>query len=382
MRNADDIYSLKRMNGDAGHFYRDLARVVDRIVSKRSLLADDIRGFRRSFHRKSSDTDDELLLDFMILSVYRRSYLPSACRASGWPLLVLQVISSISLFLYRTGFGFIRPVIDSVKGRFLPRVYFPEEAEIIPSECSLWIKLLRRWLKSVGEFTEEIHRLESLFKYISRMSEESRLAFVGRIDRFADFIDGLCDGSLKKYIKGLDSFRKGELAKRKGREDYILCSKTRSEYYLNMVAAEIMSRVNKKNFATRSKRTILLPSCMSCPDIWCHKKKVRGGYHCVGCSDGCSVRLITEMASRRGSDHRIVVHGSAGYSSWSSYGGNARDAVIGVACVANLLSGGLKGKRLGLPVQCVVLDRPGCLHWCDRASPTELYQKRVREIIS
>jgi hypothetical protein len=318
----------------------------------------------------------------MILAVYRRSYLPSACRASGWPLLALHFVSSIREFLSRAGFGLFVPIIDSLKGRFLPRVYFPDETGVIPPECALWIRLLRRWLFSVGEFTEELRRLDPLFRYISRMSESSRLSFMGRIDRFADFVEGLCDGSLKKYLTGVDRFRKTEFEKRKGREDYVLCSKSKNEYYLNMIAAEIMSRANKKIFATRSKRTILLPSCMCSPDIWCHKKKARGGFLCVSCSDGCSVRLITEMASRRGCDHRIVVHGSASYSAWTRMGGNKNDAVIGVACVANLLSGGLKGKRLGLPVQCVVLDRPGCQHWCDRTSPTELYQKRVREILS
>lgn len=42
-------------------------------------------------------------------------------------------------------------------------------------------------------------------------------------------------------------------------------------------------------------------------------------------------------------------------------------AVIGIACILNLMSGGWKAVRIGYIPQCVIIDYPGCkAHWQEK----------------
>ncbi|MNP26679.1 hypothetical protein D3C76_1195440 [compost metagenome] len=58
-------------------------------------------------------------------------------------------------------------------------------------------------------------------------------------------------------------------------------------------------------------------------------------------------------------------------------------AIVGVACVLNLVSGGLRAKAAGLAAQCVVLDYCGCgRHWDDAGGfPTDLNLNRLQAIL-
>ncbi|MDR1722043.1 MAG: DUF116 domain-containing protein, partial [Methanobrevibacter sp.] len=58
-------------------------------------------------------------------------------------------------------------------------------------------------------------------------------------------------------------------------------------------------------------------------------------------------------------------------------------AIVGVACVNNLIEGGWKISSYEIPPQCVILDYVGCKnHWADEAIETEFNLEKLLEIIS
>jgi Uncharacterized conserved protein len=55
---------------------------------------------------------------------------------------------------------------------------------------------------------------------------------------------------------------------------------------------------------------------------------------------------------------------------------------VGVACVLNLISGGLMLKGLGIPAQCVILDYCGCKnHWHDQGIPTDINMEQLKQMV-
>lgn len=57
--------------------------------------------------------------------------------------------------------------------------------------------------------------------------------------------------------------------------------------------------------------------------------------------------------------------------------------VLGVTCVQNLLAGGWKALRLGLPPQCVLLDHCGCRkHWHAEGISTEIDEAELRRVLA
>jgi hypothetical protein len=62
---------------------------------------------------------------------------------------------------------------------------------------------------------------------------------------------------------------------------------------------------------------------------------------------------------------------------------NQKDtALVGVACVLNLLTGGYEMKRLNIQSQCVFLDYCSCKnHWDKKGVPTSMNINRLKQIL-
>lgn len=57
-------------------------------------------------------------------------------------------------------------------------------------------------------------------------------------------------------------------------------------------------------------------------------------------------------------------------------------AIVGVACPLNLISGGWKAATLGMPPQCVLLDKVACSrHWLKEDVPSSINKKELKKIL-
>ena len=81
-----------------------------------------------------------------------------------------------------------------------------------------------------------------------------------------------------------------------------------------------------------------------------------------------------------------ALNGEPGVYSARYAGENATDedkkdlAIVGVACPLNLISGGWKAATLGMPPQCVLLDKVACSrHWLKEDVPSSINKKELKK---
>lgn len=167
----------------------------------------------------------------------------------------------------------------------------------------------------------------------------------------------------------------------KDREDLVFVSRHINEYYINMIGAQILNNVFHNDFKNVDKVLVVVPGCMAAQLDKCKAEPYQIGYTCSKCTDACSINLTGKLSEKYNA--KTVI----GYNSSEIY--NTKDpsqeikyGIVGIACVLNLISGGLKAKELGYVPQCVVLDYCGCKqHWNFEGLITNFNRIRLEKIL-
>jgi hypothetical protein len=199
---------------------------------------------------------------------------------------------------------------------------------------------------------------------------------------FVDWFTARSEEVLGKYTSRVDGFLAEAGDRYRWREDRVQCSRSRSEYHLNMVGAELMSRAFRPEFRSSETTAVLIPGCMRARAAEdCKAVRVREGLRCEGCVPQCHVNQLREMGRRHAFETYIIPHASD-LSLWSPRHGQPRRGVIAVACVTTLVEGGWELKRYGVCAQCVLLDFSGCKkHWHPEGVSTTLNMRELKRVL-
>jgi hypothetical protein len=162
-----------------------------------------------------------------------------------------------------------------------------------------------------------------------------------------------------------------------------MCSRVAAEYHLGMVAAEIMNRGLLSEFQKTSRRIVLVPACLRSAPARCRARLAAFDLTCTGCRSDCNVNRITHRMRSVGATVFLVPH-STGFSQWlARWQGLPDVGVTAVACLANIVAGGLEMRARGIASQCLLLDFPGCKrHWTREGLSTELNEERLVQIVT
>jgi hypothetical protein len=181
----------------------------------------------------------------------------------------------------------------------------------------------------------------------------------------------------------VESFLRNAKRRYRWREDRVQCSRSRAEYHLNMVGAEIMNRAFRREFLSATERAVLVPGCMrGRSEKECLAVREAEGLTCAGCLTECRVNQIREMGLKRGFKVYIIPHASD-LSLWSPREGRPLRGVVASACVTTLVEGGWELRRYDVPAQCVLLDYSGCSkHWHPEGVPTAMNLRELKRILS
>lgn len=319
------------------------------------------------------------MLELISFGVLWRSYAAKALKVRNAPFVTLAKMSE-----WRKKHRKVKPLIDFVRGilmtLFLLRGKHCHAVPDIPSLTQ--VDHVCKWFEATGEFREQALRFIRWRAYWgTKNPEELRNIFYG-IEKFTEWFSERSEAVLGRFTANINRFLEKSRKRYRWREDRVSCGRTRLEYHLNMVGAELLNMAYKSEYNNTPSKVVLLPGCMrGRPQDECESVRVKEGLICKGCFSKCRVNQLKEMGKKHNFEVYIIPHASD-LSLWSPKPGRPKLGVIASACVPTLVEGGWELKRYDVPAQCVLLEFSGCKkHWGCKGVSTELNIRELKRIL-
>ena len=362
-------YFLCESNESSTEFYKKNLNFSKKVLNKlEGNFSNDINDYMNYINKNNMEqlrSKSEYLLEILMIGVFWKEHVNKAISLSKIPRNILIKLSTLREK------ESIKKIVDINRG--LLEYLFLNRRSNDKVKISLEnYKKLVNYLKACGDYKEEAKRLEVWISYFFSLNKNKVEKILTSYLEFAKYFEDISQEVLGIYTKNVNLFLKNIYKKYKYREDFLFCSRKEVEYHLNMVGAQIMNEAYRKEFLKTKEKRLLLPSCMRIKDEKnCKAIKTEEGYICNSCSKNCNVNKYDKLGKKYNFQVYIIPHESS-----ISVKNKIKDGhigIIGVACVLNLISGGLKAKNLGFVPQCVFLDYCGCKdHWHDKGIITDI----------
>ena len=362
-------YFLCESNESSTEFYKKNLNFSKKVLNKlEGNFSNDINDYMNYINKNNMEqlrSKSEYLLEILMIGVFWKEHVNKAISLSKIPRNILIKLSTLREK------ESIKKIVDINRG--LLEYLFLNRRSNDKIKISLEnYKKLVNYLKACGDYKEEAKRLEVWISYFFSLNKNKVDKILTSYLEFAKYFEDISQEVLGIYTKNVNLFLKNIDKKYKYREDFLFCSRKEVEYHLNMVGAQIMNEAYRKEFLKTKEKRLLLPSCMRIKDEKnCKAIKTEEGYICNSCSKNCNVNKYDKLGKKYNFQVYIIPHESS-----ISVKNKIKDGhigIIGVACVLNLISGGLKAKNLGFVPQCVFLDYCGCKdHWHDKGIITDI----------
>lgn len=362
-------YFLCESNESSTEFYKKNLNFSKKVLNKlEGNFSNDINDYMNYINKNNMEqlrSKSEYLLEILMIGVFWKEHVNKAITLSKIPRNILIKLSTLREK------ESIKKIVDINRG--LLEYLFLNRRSNDKVKISLEnYKKLVNYLKACGDYKEEAKRLEVWISYFFSLNKNKVEKILTSYLEFAKYFEDISQEVLGIYTKNVNLFLKNIDKKYKYREDFLFCSRKEVEYHLNMVGAQIMNEAYRKEFLKTKEKRLLLPSCMRIKDEKnCKAIKTEEGYICNSCSKNCNVNKYDKLGKKYNFQVYIIPHESS-----ISVKNKIKDGhigIIGVACVLNLISGGLKAKNLGFVPQCVFLDYCGCKdHWHDKGIITDI----------
>lgn len=343
-------------------------------------IAKKYRNFLIGYRLEEPRSLEEYVFELLNLGILWRTYGSTARSVTVAPFHLMARMGE-----WRKTHPRWKPMIDQFRGIVLSLFLAPKQnGHTDDTPCCLNdLEQLVTWLEATGDFREDAFRYIRWLGYFGTLPEHFVPGIMEKVLSFADWFEMESAIQMGSFTPNVDSFIGAKRTYYKWREDRFSCLRSRSEYHLNMVGAEILNRAFRKEFTACSKRTVLLPGCMRAKTAEeCEGVSSKKGITCSGCEPSCRVNQLREMGIRHNFEVMVIPH-STDLAQWKVAPGEQSSAVVGVACLAVLVQGGWELKRNNVPAQCVLLNECGCKkHWHDQGIPTALDVRELKRIVT
>jgi hypothetical protein len=376
------VYDLRRGNNCSDAFYASLPAFADQTVAaierRAAPLLDGYSRHVQTFLREEPRSRGEYALELLTLGMTVSRYEAIAQKTPAWVISIAR-----RLDVARERFLRIKPLIDWARAGLARYSVAPLIGRKPKKRADAVERLaeLTEWLQSTGEFKQEAMRLNNWRSYFANLSTQKATYWLRvSVELFQEF-ESRADRSLGAYTRGVASYLAREHSSLRWREDLLTCGKPAVEYHFNMVAAEVMNRGLREDYARTSQRILLVPACMRGSRSDNCKAHIDGvDITCAACDPGCAVNGLTRTMRAHGVAVYVVPH-SSGFSRWLARWQHTGVGVTAVACVLNILPGGLEMRDRGIAAQCLPLDFPGCRkHWDAKGFPTAVNESRLVQL--
>lgn len=377
-------YKLDFQGPASSSYYPAVKTFTDRMLSHAentiTPIAKKYRIFLIGYRLEEPRTIEEYTFELLNLGILWRAYGDIARSVTVAPFKIMARMGE-----WRKTHPTLKPVSDQFRGVVLSFFLAPKQIVSSPDHpcCLNDLEKLVSWLEATGDFREDAFRYIRWLGYFGTLPESFVPAMMEKILAFTDWFEKESALQMGDYTPNVDQFVASKYSSYRWREDRFSCLRSRAEYHLNMVGAEILNRAFRKEFTACEKRTVLLPGCMRARSAEeCEGVVSKKGITCSGCEPSCRVNQLREMGIRNNFDVMVIPH-STDLAQWKVTPGESPTAVVGVACLAVLVQGGWELKRNNVPAQCVLLNECGCKkHWHDRGFPTALDVRELKRIVA
>lgn len=376
-------YKLHQTGSSASAYYSSVASftddLLDHAASSIAPIARSYRDFLIAFHLEHPRSVEEYTYELINLGVLWRAYGNTALAVEFAPFHFLARLGE-----WRKTHPRLKPSIDFLRGILLSFFLVPlpvKKTDYTPAGLRDLEKLVT-WLEATGDFREDAFRYVRWLGYWGTLTPAEVIETMRTVLAFADWFVVESEFRLGTFTPNVASFvtEKGDFYR--WREDRFSCLRSRSEYHLNMVGAEIMNRAYRQQFLRTTQKTVLAPGCMrtrSAED--CEGVPTAKGIQCTGCETSCGVNKLRETGKRNNYNVMVIPH-STDLSQWSAKPGEPLTGVVGIACVSVLVQGGWELQRNNIPAQCVLLNECGCKkHWHPTGFPTAVDVRELKQVM-
>lgn len=329
-------------NGSAVEtYYPAVAAFTDELLAKaEDSIAPMARAYRRyliEYELEEPRSVEEYTYELLNLGILWRTYGSVALAVEVAPFRLLAFLSE-----WRKKHQRLKPAIDLLRGvlmSFFLVPFEPEHTETIPRNLRDLERLVR-WLEATGDFREDAIRFIRWLPYWASFDRTQFDACVQTVMVFADWFKNASEQRMDAFTPNVDSFVEQNISKYRWREDRFACLRSRVEYHLNMVGAEIMNRAFRPDFRISERKTALLPGCMRIRSAeQCEGTKTPLGIRCSGCESSCRVNQIRRVGLRKNFEVMVIPH-STDLSRWSPKAGQPVTGIVAAACLSVLVQGG------------------------------------------
>ena len=368
----------------AARYYPAAAAFTDKVLARArhsiTPLACSYHDFIAEYGLEDTRSVEEYTFELLNLGVLWRRYGSLSLSVEMAPFHLLAFLSE-----WRKKHQRLKPVVDLLRGILMsfflaPRE--PERTETVPC-CLADIERLVRWLEATGDLREDAIRFVRWLAYWASLSSAEFGAWMERVMQFSDWFEEQARSEMGMFTPNVDAFVEHNASRYRWREDRFACLRSRVEYHLNMVGAEIMNRAFRTDFLRCDRTTVLVPGCLrlrAADD--CEGVKSSDGIRCSGCEPGCRVHQLRVLGMERDFDVVVIPH-SSDLSLWAPRPGEPVTGVVASACLSVLVQGGWELRRYGVPAQCVLLNECGCKkHWHREGFPTRLDIRELKRILT
>ncbi|MEK7786437.1 MAG: DUF116 domain-containing protein, partial [Chloroflexota bacterium] len=242
------------------------------------------------------------------------------------------------------------------------------------------VERLITWLKA-NDDTAHAKRLAQWQNYFASLSPHPARQAIAHSLALADSFAEASLGGLGKYTAGVESFLAESAPLYRRRYDAELVSRSRLEYHLGLLGAEVLSRAYRQRFLAAKRKIVIVPPCMRAqPEEKCKAIQTPFGAKCQACTPSCRVHQITKLGEKRGFEVYIIPDELRVFGSGA---GDGSLGVVGVACALTNWGGGWEADSMGIPAQGLLLDYVGCkYHWDEKGIPTDTNLRKLEEIVT
>jgi hypothetical protein len=219
--------------------------------------------------------------------------------------------------------------------------------------------------------------IRKLLNRIHRMSRWARLGFGDFRGLLPDDLRG-SDDPLAVYTPGVHRHLR-TMPPRRWLERSLRT--TENQYHLYMLEIELVNRLHGDAFRAAKRKIALLPHCMRDFSKECLAANDGVDLVCKRCSKICWMRRMSDLLR----DHEIhpYIWMNAGFKEHyrALQSGGESFAVLGVACLPELIAGMRSCLKLGVPVVGLPLDANRCARWMGEFLENTMNLGRLEKII-